>query len=126
MASAAYWLGNMAFSAIPTIGEFVEYFRVIEEERTKRQEIAAHRDVLIHCISAEKEVLLAYFDKRFAERRAALDEFFGLLHDAISIRDNHQLTTALMGILGIIQENPLEDFETFKKNFQDPNYIIEI
>ena len=41
-------------------------------------------------------------------------------------KDNHQLNVALAGILGIIQDNPLDDFETFKQHFHDPDYVIEI
>lgn len=110
----------------PTIAGIADYFRTMQEEETRRQAIIAHRDVLIERITAEKEAILAYFDYRFAERRAALDEFFELLRYAVASGDNHQLTTALAGILGIIQDNPLDDFETFRQQFQDPNYIIEI
>jgi hypothetical protein len=95
-------------------------------KKTKRQAIAANRDVLIARITAEKETILAYFSQRFAERRAALDEFFELLNHAVDHRDNHQLNVALAGILGIIQDNPLDDFETFKKQFQNPDCVIEI
>ena len=40
--------------------------------------------------------------------------------------DNERLVLALGGILGIIQQNPLNDFETFKRRLQDPDYVIEI
>ena len=110
----------------PTISGIADYFRTLTEEETKRQAIAANRDVLIARITAEKATILAYFSERFAERRAALDEFFELLHHAVESKDNHQLNVALAGILGVIQDNPLDDFETFKKQFEDPNYVFEI
>jgi hypothetical protein len=110
----------------PTISGIADYFRTIQEEQTRRQAIAANRDVLIARLTAEKETILAYFSHRFAERRAALDEFFELLHHALDSGDNHHLNIALAGILGIIQDNPLGDFETFKQQFQDPDYVIEI
>lgn len=109
-----------------TIQGIADYFRTMQGEETRRQAISAHRDALIERITAEKEAILAYFDHRFAERRAALDEFFELLRYTVASGDNHQLTTALAGILGIIQDNPLDDFETFRQHFQDPNYVIEI
>ena len=122
---------NYAFlgarTVIPsTISDIVDCFRAIAEEETKRQAIAANRDVLIARITAEKEAILAYFGYRFAERRAALNAFFDLLRHAMATGDNQQLVAALTGILGIIQENPLADFETFRQKFQDPNYVIEI
>ena len=40
--------------------------------------------------------------------------------------NDQQLETALNGILGIIQENPLKDFAEFKKNMADPNFVLEV
>ena len=110
----------------PTIEGISAYFRTLEEEETKRQAIAANRDVLVARINAERDAILAYFGHRFSERRAALDEFFELLRHASDKGDNEQLTVALTGILGVIQQNPLDDFETFKKRLQEPDYVIEI
>ena len=123
---------NPAFAFIgaqvipPTISGIAECFRAMQEEDTKRQAIIANRDVLIARLTAEKDTILAYFSHRFAERRAALCEFFDLLRHAVDGGDNHQLNVALAGILGIIQDNPLDDFETFKQQFQDLDHIIEI
>ena len=122
----SYALVAASAAILDTLSGISDCFRAMQEEETKRQAIIANRDVLIARITAEKEAILAYFGHRFAERRAALDEFFELLHHAVAGGDNHQLTVALTGILGIIQDNPLDDFETFKQQFQDPNYIIEI
>ena len=124
-------LTNFAFAAaqivIPaTISGIADYFRTLQEEETKRQAIAANREVLIARVTAEKDAILAYFDLRFAERRAALDEFFELLSHAMKSGDNQQLNTALTGILGIIQDNPLDDFETFRQQFDNPDHVIEI
>ncbi len=117
----------IAAQAIPsTIEGVAAYFRTLEEEETKRQAIAANRDVLVTRINAERDAILAYFEHRFAERRTALDELFVTLRHATANGDNEQLVAALSGILGIIQQNPLDDFETFKKNLQNPNYVIEI
>lgn len=123
---------NPAFAFIgaqvipPTISGIAECFRAMQEEETKRRAITANRAVLIARFTAEKETILAYFSHRFAERRAALDEFFELLHTAVQSRDNHQLNVALAGILRVIQDNPLDDFETFKKQFDDPEHVFEI
>ena len=127
MVSYAFTAASAVIPVIPdTISGIADCFRKMQEEKTKRQDIIANQDVLIARITAEKEAILAYFGHRFAERRAALDEFFELLRCAVASGDNHQLTAALTGILGIIQDNPLDDFETFKRQFQDPKYIIEI
>ena len=48
----------------PTISGIADYFRTLTEEETKRQAIAANRDVLIARITAEKATILAYFSER--------------------------------------------------------------
>ena len=117
----------VAAQAIPaTIEGISAYFRTLEEEETKRYAIAANRDVLITRINAERDAILAYFGHRFAERRAALDELFVALRQATVNGDNEQLVAVLGGILSIIQQNPLDDFETFKRKFQESDYVIEI
>ena len=129
MVSYAHAFATVASAVIPdTISGIADYLRTMQEEKekTKRQAIAANRDVLIARITAEKETILAYFDHRFAERRAALDELFELLRHASVGGDHHQRNAALAGILDIIQDNVLDDFETFKQKFQDPDYVIEI
>ena len=110
----------------PTIEGISAYFRTLQGEETKRQAIAANRDVLVSRINAERDVILAYFGERFAERRTALDELFVALRHATANGDNEQLVAVLGGILGIIQQNPLDDFETFKRKLQEPDYVIEI
>ena len=124
MVNFAAFIGAQAIP--PTISGIAEYFRTLVEEQTRRQAIATHRDVLLARITAERDAILAYFEHRFSERRAVLEEFFELLHRAVDYGNNHQLNAALAGILGIIQDNPLDDFETFKQQFQNPDYVIEI
>ena len=54
------------------------------------------------------------------------EQFYSLLHRAVDTGNDQQLETALNGILGIIQENPLKDFAEFKKNMADPNFMLEL
>ena len=40
--------------------------------------------------------------------------------------NDHQLDNAIIGILGIIQDNPLFEFEEFQKALTDPDTVLEI
>ena len=106
--------------------EAIAYYKTRQVEQTKREEIWSKRDVLILALNNEKEVLLTYFEQRFAERRASLEQFYNLLHKSVDSGNEIQLKTALTGILGIIQENPLSDFAEFRKNMANPNYKLEL
>lgn len=115
-----------ALDAISVIAAFTEMLKVVQTEETKRAQIAAQRDVLIQALATEREVMLAYFEQRFAERRETLDRFFLLLDYGVTHHDTASIDAALTGILGIIQDNPLRDFETFKKCMARPDFIIEL
>jgi len=66
------------------------------------------------------------FERRFSERRSALEEFYALLRESVDGGDTARLQAALAGILGVIQENPLGDLEKFRENWADPDFTIEL
>ena len=112
--------------AFDVIAAAVDYLKDRESEVTQREYIRAHRDVLVTALNNEKEVLLDYFEKRFAERREALEQFYDLLHTAVETGDPIQLQASLAGILGIIKENPLGDLVAFRQKWDDPKYVIDL
>ncbi len=103
-----------------------EYLREHDAEETRREYIRAHRNVLVTALNNERDLLLDYFDKRFAERRVALAEFFELMHKAVDNKNTDELQTALAGILGILKDNPLGELAEFRKNWKDPSYSIDL
>lgn len=115
-----------ALDAISVITAFIETLQIIQAEETKRAQIAKQRDALIEALETEHQVMLAYFAQRFAERRDALDCFFLLLDYGVTHHDTASIDAALTGILGIIQDNPLRDLETFKKCMVRPDFEIEL
>ena len=106
--------------------EAIVYYKTRQVEQTKREEIWSKRNILITALNNEKDVLLSYFEQRFAERRSALEQFYNLLHKSVDSGNETQLQTALTGILGIIQENPLSDFAEFRKNMANPDFKLEL
>ena len=106
--------------SLAVVTEVIGYLKTRQEEQTKREYIWAKRDVLVTELDNEKEVLLSYFEHRFAERKGALDQFFNLLHRAVDTGNDQQLQTALNGILGIIQENPLKISPNLKNTWRTP------
>lgn len=112
--------------ALTVFKEAITYYKTRQVEQTKREEIWSKRDVLILALNNEKDVLLSYFEHRFTERKASLEQFYAILHRSVDSGNEIQLQTALTGILGIIQENPLSDFAEFKKNMANPNVKLEL
>jgi hypothetical protein len=112
--------------AMAVITAGLDYLRVREVEQTKRAYIAAKRDVLLSAITAERDLLQYYFAQRFAERRAALEHLYQALERGIHDQNDRVIDGALSGILDILKDNPLQDLETFRKRWEDPDFIVEL
>ena len=110
---------------LEVVREYVSYRKIVSEQQTERERIAAKRDVAVRIIESERAIILDYFAQRFAERKAALNGFFDILHVAVQEKNEHAMDTALSGILGIVKDSPLKDFEAFRQARAD-NRVIEI
>ena len=110
---------------LEVVREYVSYRKTVSEQQTERARIAAKRDVAVRLIESEREIILEYFAQRFAERKAALNGFFDVLHTAVQEKNEHAMDTALSGILGIVKDSPLKDFDAFRQARAD-NRVIEI
>ena len=116
---------KLAVAVAPSaVQAIAEHLNKMQCEGTRRQLIDANRDIIIKALKNEQEALLAFFSHAFSERRMALEGFFDLLHQAAENNNSEQLTTALSGILGIIQKSPLDDLESFKRNMEKPGFQI--
>jgi hypothetical protein len=110
---------------LEVLREYVSYCKTVSEQQTERERIVAKRDVAVRLIESEREIILEYFAQRFAERKAALNGFFDVLHAAVREKNEHAMDTALSGILGIVKDSPLKDFDTFRQARAD-NRVIEL
>jgi hypothetical protein len=117
---------TMAMEPLAIISAVVEYLRVREVEATRRAEIAAKRDVLLHAITSERDLILQYFERHFAERKDALQQLYGLLHSGVAEHNPANVDAALTGILGILRDNPLQDLATFRKHMSNPDFTLEL
>lgn len=100
---------------LEVVREYVRWLTVAETEQTERERIRARRDVAVLAIESEREVLKDYFEKRFDERRAVLDEMFGLLRHSVATKNDASLDAALRCIVQVVGDNPLQDLDTFHK-----------
>ena len=111
---------------LEVLHEYFDYKKKVQENKSWREEINAKRDIAIRTLEYQKEIIITYFEKRFEERKVALESFFNLLSFAITSKDDKQLDVALAGIMGIIKENPLGDFKQFKENMLKDGFTIEL
>jgi hypothetical protein len=113
-----------ARSAAELIQGVADYMSTLESEKTKRQEIWAHHDAIVHALNEERDIILAYFNHVFAERRLVIEQCFVVIDKSISTNDHEGLSMALSAILGVIHDNPLKDLDTFKQRMSEPGVKI--
>ena len=99
---------------LAVLQEHFSYKQASESEITRHEEIQARREIAVATIQAQKEALEQYFYLHFEERATVLSELFKLLDHAVEKQDINELDVALNGILGVVKDNPLKDFESFR------------
>jgi len=88
--------------------EIANYYRVREEEITKREAIRRASETEIARIRANADLLREYFQLAFAERRENFDRAFAILEEAIQSGNNQQVEAALSIILQLVKESPIK------------------
>lgn len=118
--------GQKSLDGLALIKSLVDLLKTVQEEQTKRAYIKSYRDEAIATLQEKREVIEHYMEHRFAERREALRHHYQVLNRAIDMRNDSVMESALAGILGIIQESPLQDLETFAELFVRPDFALEL
>lgn len=90
---------------VGAVGEWVE---IVEQEKTKRAEIAAHEAVALAAIATDREILLTYLDRSFDERKENFEKLFTALDDAM--RNDRAAVADLLGaITALAVKSPFAD-----------------
>ena len=119
-----------AFSALNNVVDATrEYFRIREQERTKRSQVESYTTIETARITAAEHVLQEYFAQVFAERARGFNELFVRLDLATANGDAKSATEALGAIVAIAQTSPLADLGDLGKIRQaldDPDHVYDL
>ncbi len=85
---------------------YADLARMREEEATKRQQIMADRETCLAAIHAQREVLMAYLDRSFAERAETFRELFRHADEAVERGDSPALMAVGRGIVDTTKNSP--------------------
>ena len=108
------------------LSAIVQMFQSYQCEDTRREWIRTHYATLLEKFRLEQANLLRYYEIKFAERKASLEEFYWLLHESVDSGNDVHLQSALYGILDIIKTDPLADYDQFVCAYQDADIQLEI
>lgn len=110
------------------VDAYTEYQRVVQEEHTKRREIAAWEKAAVAAIEQRRDVMMQFLDRSFDERAENFREFFTLADQAIATGDNDQLAAVLTSIVELAKTSPFKDLADLAKvesALDDPGHTWE-
>lgn len=98
-----------------------DYKKTVELETSKREAIAAWRDVRLIDLENRRASLEGYLTHRFAERRYMIEEMFQRLDRGIDEKNDQLITGALGAIVDIARQSPLADVDKLIGDIDSPN-----
>ncbi len=110
------------------VDAYAEYQRVVQEERTKRREIAAWEKSALATIEQRRDVMMQFLGRAFNERAENFREFFALADQAIATGDNDQLAAVLTSIVELAKTSPFKDLADLARveaALDDPDHTWE-
>ncbi|MFV5369731.1 hypothetical protein VXO74_13570 [Acinetobacter junii] len=91
---------------ISTAGEVAKFTEI---QKTERKKIECERDITVNKIQAQKDIILAYLEKSFDERKKNFETLFSIVDDAIAKNNMEQLALGLNSINQLAQSSPFKD-----------------
>lgn len=116
-----------ALEAILT--SYADYKKVASQEKTKREQIRAWRDVELQKIAAQRELFMTYLERTFDERRANFAKFFEVLDHAVETDAVDVIAKTLDSITMLAKTSPFKDIATVaqvRKVLDDPDKDFDL
>lgn len=108
-------------SAADLINAWSEFKKVQETEITKREQIAADREVRLTAIRESADTLRILINKTFEERGKNFNEYFALLEQGFKNDNDKQINAALAMIIEQTKVNPMVQAAELITQINDPN-----
>lgn len=95
-----------------------------QEEKTKRREIERHEKVAIEEIRIKRDLLMAYLEQSFDERRKNFEQLFATLDRALEIGSMELMAHTLNAITELGKSSPFRDLASvadLRRALDDPD-----
>ena len=98
-----------------------EYKTICQTENTKREAIAAWREVQVNKTNSQREFLQSYLKESYGERRHVIDEMFTKLDEGIESNNPELISMAMKVIENTVKSSPLQEAAQLITALNDPN-----
>jgi hypothetical protein len=116
---------NAAQQSMETLySAYFNYKNVALVEGTKREAIAAWRDVKLSELTNQRELLEQFMKETFKERATVIEGFFEKLDEAIESGNDNLLEKSIMGILTIAKHSALLQAKDLMDAMRNPDVKV--
>lgn len=103
-----------------------EYGIIVEQEKTKREQIKAYKEATIEKIQAQRALLSQYLKESFQERSTILQKQFELIDQALASNDLPLLDRSLGAIVAIVHHSPFKDIQDMHQKLADDSFVLRL
>jgi hypothetical protein len=110
------------------VESYRECVKTRQEEKTKRRQIELNEKVTIDEIRVKRELLMAYLEQSFDERRQNFERLFANLDRALEINNMELMAHTLNAITELGKSSPFRDLASvadLRRALEDPNKKFE-
>ena len=109
--------------------EYIEYKKILQQERTKREHIETWKEINLKAIEAKQDIFIKYLELSFDERKNNFKRLFKILDTAVKKEDIQTIANTLDAIVKLAQENPFKQLaseEYVRGVLEDPTKKFDL
>lgn len=123
-------LGGLPSHVVTGVSDVVnnvtDYLKVAEQERTKRTNIKASRDVALASIKAQRKVFSELMQYTFQERAAVLQKQFETLDKALEGGNVEVAALSLNSMVSVIQSSPFKTIQEMQQALGSKDFVVRL
>lgn len=108
------------------ITSITDYLKIAEQEKTKRTEIVAKRDVAIAAIQAQRDMISELMQYTFQERATVLQKQFDVLDLAIASGNVDMVNSSLSAMVSVIQSSPFKNVQDMQHALGNKDFVVRL
>ncbi len=100
---------------------YKENHKVTQQERTKRQEIEARKEIALENIRAQRDILKLFLEESFKERGKTFDKLFEALDESLASGNHEALSMVLGSIIKVAETSPMAQAQKLIGDYDNPD-----
>lgn len=108
------------------VAQVTNYLSLAQQEKTKRADITARRDVALASIQAQRDVIMQAMDRTFQERAAVLQGQLNALEFAVREGNVDIVGLSLQSMIHVIQTSPFKSVGELKQLLSNKDSVLRL